>query len=237
MDYSPRTIALLTELLHPPVNQDVRPIQKLHNAMFEAGDPDYTSFAVTPQGAILANPGSQPHSVSQAAFPPDRIQFREEHSPLTVEAFAARVERLATALAQARQIPLFVGQQVTLRSLVNPRHHKDAFAFLRQGLLRFDDELEVFGASPNLYGLRLSFPGEAIDPGASGQAGPAAFALRIESYTADPRSLFLEAQATFGPVLATGELSVVAERIARVYEFLGVQALAFIQRFDQPQQA
>lgn len=234
MDYSPRTIALLTELLHPPTAPDPRPIQKLHNAMFEGGEPDYSSFAVTPMGPILANPGSQPGSVSQATFLSDRIQFREEHSPLTVEAFASRVMRLAGAAAEARNLGVFAGQQVTVRSLVNPRHHKDARAFLRSGLLRFGEELDIFGTSPQLYGLRFTFPGTASP---TGDAGAVMFALRIESYSADPRSLFLEAQATFGPLDTSGDLSPLANRIGQVYEFLSRQALAFVERFDQPQGA
>ena len=237
MEYSPRTIALLTELLHPPVAPDPRPVQKLHNAMFESGQPDYSSFAVTAQGPILANAGSHPGSVSQAAFNPDRIQFREELSALTIEAFADRVQRIASQAATARGVGIYMGQQVTVRSLVNPRNHRDALSFLRQGLLRFDDELDSFPSTPNLYGLRLSFPGNQAGQQGQDFAGAAAYGLRIESYTSDPRSLFLEAQATFGPATAGGDLAILGQRIARVYEFLGVQALAFIERFDQPQQA
>ena len=234
MDYSPRTIALLTELLHPPVAPDPRAIQKLHNSMFEAGEPDYTSFAVAPMGPILANPGTQQGSVSQAAFLADRIQFREELSPLTVEQFAARVGRIAGAVAQARNLSVFVGQQVTLRSLVNPKNHKDARSFLRQGLLRFGDELTLFGAEPQLYGLRFAFP---QGPGPQDSETPVLTNLRIESYHADHRSLFVEAQSTFGPVPASEELDVVAKRIDAVYEFLNLRALAFVERFDQAQDA
>ena len=204
--------------------------------MFESGRPDYSSFAVTAQGPILANAGTQPGSVSQASFNPDRIQFREELSPLTVEAFADRVQRIASQAASVRAVSLYVGQQVTLRSLVNPRNHRDALSFLRQGLLRLGGQLDSFPSDPNLYGLRLSFPGEGPS-GDSPATAAAAYGLRIESYTADPRSLFLEAQATFGPLPATGDLSAIGQRISQVYEFLGVRALAFIERFDQPQEA
>ena len=48
MIYTPRTIALVCELFHPPQQPDPAPIQRFHNAMFQSGDPLYSSFSVTP---------------------------------------------------------------------------------------------------------------------------------------------------------------------------------------------
>ena len=232
MDYQPRTVAYLCDLLHPPKEPDIRPIQRLHNRMFEAGTPTYATFAVTPLGPVLANPAPRPGAVSQAAFLPDRMQFREELGDSTEESFAYLVRDVASAAAPLREVSLFTGQQVTLRSLINPRHYPDSRAFLRDGMFGFGEELEALGRSPQLYGLRLAFPPE---PGAGSSV-----ALRLESYQQDPRSLYIEVQATYGPILVpTGEdtprLEILSRNILRTYSFLTERALPFIARFDARQ--
>lgn len=229
MEYPTRTIALLCELFHPPQPPDPRPIQRLHNAMFESGAPAYSSFAVTPGGPVLSNPVAQPGAASQVAFRPDRFQFREELGGMTCEAFGARVREMAEALVASRSIQVFTGQQVTLRSLVNPRNFKDARAFLKEGMFGFGQQTEVLGREPQLYGLRLLFPPEGDEPNA--------YALRIESYSNDPRSLFLENQGTFGPVIVGRGLAELEERVLQTYRFLLDRALPFVARFDARQEA
>ena len=231
MDYQPRTIAFHAELLHAPLSPDPRPVQKFHNEMFEGGRPVYASFAVTPVGPILANPGNRPGAVSQVACLADRLQFREELGGLTPEGFAERVQHVATRLASAAGIPLFTGQQVTLRSLVNPRRFRDAREFLKVAMFRFGGETEAFGREPALYGLRLLFPPAADEANA--------FALRIESYNSDTRSLFVETQGTFGPAPTASDpgSSALGERVLETYRFLLERALPFVARFDVRQEA
>jgi hypothetical protein len=229
MVYQPRTIALLCELFHPALAPDPRPIQRFHNEMFEAGDPAYSSFAVTPAGPVLSNPVATPGASSQVAFLSDRIQFREEMGSMTSDGFASRILQVAQKAAPLRGVQVFTGQQVTLRSLINPKTFKDTRAFLKQGMFRFDEQTEVLGREPQLYGLRLVFPPQGDDPNA--------FALRIESYNSDPRSLFVEIQGTFGPVLIGRGLEPLEERILATYQFLLGKALPFIARFDARQEA
>ncbi|MFT5051281.1 MAG: hypothetical protein ACI8QZ_002692 [Chlamydiales bacterium] len=230
MDYQPRTIALLTELHHPGQPTDPRPVQKLHNQMFEgATQPVYTSFAVTPVGPVLSNPVSRPGAVSQVAFLQDRFQFREELGSLTAESFGQRVREIAEQVAELRPIQVFTGQQITLRTLVNPRNFRDARTFLKEGMFGFAGQTEALGREPQLYGLRLVFPPEKKDSHA--------FAVRIESYSNDPRSLFVEIQGTFGPVLVARGLEALEARVLEAYEFLTRRVLAFVARFDARQEA
>ncbi len=229
MDYQQRTIAYLCELHHPPLAPDPRPIQKLHNEMYEGGDPPWSSFAVTPAGPVLSNPVSQPGAVSLAAFLADRIQFREEMGSLTYEDFAGRIRSIAEKVSERRGIQMFTGQTVTIRCLINPRTFRDSRAFLRQGMFRFAEEPEVLGRDPQLYGLRLVFP-----PGTN---SPDAFALRIESYNRDPRSLFLENQGTFGPLITGRGLVQIEENVRATYAFLRERAIPFVARFDARQEA
>lgn len=226
MSYPTRTIALLCELLHPPVAPDPRPIQRLHNEMFEGGQPPYAGFQVSALGPVLSNPVATPGGVSQVAFLADRLQFREERGSLTHETFAARVREIAERAAPLRGIPAYSGQQIILRSLVNPRTTADTRTFLRNRVFGFGDELDSLGRSAQLVGLRLGFGPETDEQNA--------FGLRIESYNPDPRSLYIEVQGSFGPVTTVGEgLGVLEENVLRTYHFLTGKVLPFLARFDR----
>lgn len=229
MLYTPRTIALISELYHPPQQPDPAPIQQLHNRMFQGPEPAYSSFTVTPQGAVLSNPVHQPGAASFAAFFADRFQFREELSSLTYDGFAARVRQIAEQVCQLRGIQVFTAHQVTIRTLVNPRHFKDSRAYLKQGMFGFDDEVEAFQREPQLYGIRLVFPAR------QGQAG--AYSLRIESFNNDVRSLYIENHGTFGPALVESGLESIEQNILDAYAFVTENTVRFISAFDAPTQA
>jgi hypothetical protein len=206
MSYNPRTVALVAELLHPPLAPEPAVVQRVHNRMYEEGNPPYSSFSVTPAGAVLSNPVAQPGASSYAAFLPDRFQFREELTSLTPDGFARQVREVSEMVLAARGIQVFTGQQVTVRTLVNPRHFKDSRVFLKQAMFGFGDETDSFGREPQLFGIRLAFPAE--------QGQSSAFALRIESCSNDPRSLYIENQAVFGPVLAEKGLAAIESNVS-----------------------
>ncbi len=242
MPYEPRTIALLCELLHPPMPQDPRPVQQLHNEMFQTGTPPYSSFAVTPMGPVLSNPDQSPGRISQVMFLPDQVQFREEQGHMTYETFAERVTGIAGEYAEARGIENYASQRITVRSLVVPFHKKDARAFLDQALFSSQETNEpgvspiqssrvqqAFGGPAALYGLRLAFE-DPQDPRAS-------IGLRVESYAADPRSVFIELQATHGPLEEHQGHEHLGQRVHDLYGFLETRTLPFIQSFDQAPKA
>ena len=229
MAYAPRTIALATELFHPPIQPDPAPVQRVHNRLFQEGEPAYKSFAVTPAGAVLSNPVTRPGAVSAASFLADRFQFREELGSATVEEFAARTRAVADLVAQeSGSVQVFTAQQVTLRTLVNPRFFNDSREFLKAGMFGFDDQVEDFGREPQLFGIRMVFP--------ASQEQPCAYSLRIESFSNDPRSVFIENQATYAPILVTLGLEAVERNVLDAYEFLVGRALRFLGRFDSRQE-
>lgn len=227
MNYAPRTIAFVCELLHPPQIPDPGPIQRLHNEMFSSGDPAYRSFAVGHQGTVLSNPVTRPGAVSSAEFLADRFRFREEFSSITVEEFGRRVLEISREVARLRGIQIFTAQVVTIRTLVNPRNFKDARSFLKEGMFGFEGEVEDFGRDPQLFGLRLVFP--------PAQDQPNAYTLRIESFANDPRSIFLENQGSFGPSVVARGLDSLEDCVQATYKFLVERALRFIGRFDARQ--
>jgi hypothetical protein len=224
MRYALRTIAYACELLHLPVPPEPRALQKVHNRMFESGDPPYRNFAVHREGVVLSNPTSQPQAVSSVSFLRDRIQFREELTGLTTEEFVRRVEGTSAQACPARDVQIFTAQVVTVRTLVNPKHFKDSREFLRQGVFGFGAELGDFGREAQLFGLRLVFP--------PGEKAPNAFTLRIESYAGDSRSLYLENQGSFGPVLLNRGLEALGANIEATYRFIVDRVLAFLGHFD-----
>ncbi|MDZ4774690.1 MAG: hypothetical protein SGI72_16320 [Planctomycetota bacterium] len=224
MLYTPRTIALLAELYHPPMMPDPAPIQRVHNQLYRDGDPPYSSFQVTNGGAVLSNPVQSPGASSLAAFLPDRFQFREELSSLTHDDFAARVRKVSAQVSAARRVPLFTSMHVTLRTLVNPRSYKDSRAYLKHGMFGFDDEMEAFGREPALLGIRLVFP--------AAEGHPESHSLRIESFSSDARSLFIEIVSSFGPIVPNNGLAEVEANILTSYRFITEQTMRFIGGFD-----
>lgn len=224
MSYPTRTIALLCELLHPPAPPDPRPIQRLHNEMFESGQPAYAGFQIGPMGPVLSNPVATPGGVSEVSFLSDRLQFREERGSLTHETFASQVREIAERSAPLRGIPVYAGQQIVLRSLVNPKTTTDTRVFLKNRVFGFGDELSKLGGAAHLVGLRLGFGPE--------ENGSSAFGLRIESYNPDPRSLYIEVQGSFGPI-PTQDLSAVEANVLSTYEFLTNKVLPFLGHFDR----
>ena len=229
MAYAPRTIAFVTELIHPPMRPDPAVIQRVHNELFQEPDPDYKSFAVTPGGAVLSNPVTRPGAVSSASFLADRFQFREELGSMTVDEFAALVRRISERVVHLAGIQVFTAQQVTIHTLINPRHYGDAREFLKQGMFGFGQETGDFGREPQLFGLRLVFPPSEEEPNAHG--------LRIESFNDDVRSVFVENQASYPPTLVARGLDSLEGNVLGAYAFLVERALTFVGRFDQRQEA
>ena len=89
MQYAPRTIAFLCELRHPPLPLDPAPIQKLHNSMFESGDPAYRSFQVAAEGATLSNTATQPGAVSSVSFLADRFLYASSYPFISATGYLA----------------------------------------------------------------------------------------------------------------------------------------------------
>ncbi len=222
--YAPRTIAFQSEIFHPLVEADPYRLQRLHNEQFQGAAPAYTDFALLQNGAMLSNPVTRPGAISSASFTQDRIVFREELSHLTVDEFARRVRTMTESACTALGVQVLTAHQVTLRTLVNTRHWRDSRNFLKEAMFGFDGQEGEFAREPQLYGLRLVFPPSESEPNAH--------ALRIESFHGDPRSLFLENQASFPPLLVARGLEGLEQHVQETYSFLVERALAFVGRFD-----
>lgn len=230
MSYGLRSIAFVAELIHPPVKHDPQSLQKLHSLLFSSAVCSYRDFKLTPIGAVLSNsvggvPGTPVSSVNVLG---DRIQVREEQTGLSREDFGARLEHLARAVLTNLPVGMFVAQQFAVRSVLN-LHGGDARSFMLKTVFGFDEALlEAFGNAPSLAGLRLAFPPPS--------PGEGLFNVRIESFTKDNRSVFLENVATYGTPVNLDQLDRLSERFEATYEYLQDRMVGFVSLFDAEEQ-
>lgn len=228
MSHALRSIAFGAELIHPPVQHDPRTLQALHAELFGDAECAYRDFKLLAGGAMLSNAfGGLPGTpVSSLTLLPDRIQVREEQTGAGSDDFERRIEGIArTALSNLPMAVLLV-QQYVVRAVVNPDSTDDARAFMLRDVFGFDEQvLAPLVETPTLAGLRLAFPPRAADAGI--------FNVRLESFSQDNRSLFLETIGTFSRPVQKGDVEPVGERFGATYAFLEDRLLGFVHRFDR----
>jgi hypothetical protein len=227
MSQALRSIAFVAELIHPPVKHDGKALQKLHNSLFDSSVCSYRDFKLNPGGALLSNaagglPGSPVSAVSILA---DRVQVREEQTGLAPGEFQVRIEYLARAVLTELNVNMFVAQQFAVRSVINTAGGVDSRAFILSSMFGFQEsQLYGFERKPSLAGLRLAFPPADNSDGM--------FNIRVESFTKDSRSLFLENVGTFGSPVNVEGLATLGERFDATYEFLTERLTGFVSQFD-----
>jgi len=226
MSYDPRTIAFLAEVLFQPVTLQAERVQQIHNSLFGRRELAYQNFQIAQDGIHLSNLVQSPGSVSVATFLPDRIVLREELRSTTVEDFATRLVNVTSVAFQTLGIQTTVAQQFVVRSLVNPRQWASSTELMAQSMLaRGSDALAAFGRPVQAMGLRLTFPQV---PG-QGEM----FNLRLETWTQDPRSLWIENTGSFASATSADNLPVLSNYLYATYRFLTQKACAFLELFDQ----
>jgi hypothetical protein len=153
------------------------------------------------------------------------VQVREEQTGLSREEFETRVGHLAKAVLGALPIKVFLAQQYAVRSVINPHTTADAREFMLRTLFGLDETLlSCFPAAPSLAGLRLAFP--------PAEDGNGIFNVRVESFSSDNRSLFLETVGTFGQPVQPDAIDSLVQRFEATYDFQQEQLVAFVSQFD-----
>lgn len=225
MDYPIRSIAFQAELIHAPRQHSPQSLQKIHAASFEDSSIRYQNFQLVPGGAVLSNPQTNAGMISMASFLADRVQVREEMSGIGQDDFRERLQQLAGLASNHLGVDQFLMQNYVVRSLVNPRSFHDSREFMSRSLLNMEEEdLSCLQRIPQILGVRLVFP-EMPD-----QVG--VYNIRIESYAAEPRSLFLENVGTFRTPVAPSDEEAVAAGFNQTYEYLDSNLVEFIAQFD-----
>jgi hypothetical protein len=227
MTHGLRSIAFVSELIHPPVRHEPKSLQKLHSALFDKPGCSYRDFKLVAGGAQLSNAASNVvgHPVSVVNLLADRVQVREEQTGASKDEFAERLMALAECALEVLPMQLFMVQQFAVRAVVNPQAGDDARAFMLQTVAGFDENLmSAFPAMPSLVGMRFTFPPSEQDQ--------AVYNVRLESFSQDNRSLFLENVGTFGRPVVASELSRINDRFDATYAFLQDHVIQFVEQFD-----
>lgn len=227
MSYEPRTIAFGAEILHAPIAIESATVQSIHNSLYQRDGVGYQNFQVSKDGIHLSNPSQTPGTISTATYLPDRIVIREEFRPCTVEEFATRVVNVGAASYQFLGVGTSLAQQFWVRTLVNPRHSTDSRAFVAERFLAGGgDALSPFGRKLHSMGLRYTF--------LAGENQPGMFNLRVEPWTQDHRSLWVEVVGQFTEPVTTANLPDISNHLYSTYEFMTGPTLEFVAQFDHP---
>ncbi|MBI4882069.1 MAG: hypothetical protein HY812_20770 [Planctomycetes bacterium] len=225
MDYPLRSIAYLAELIHIPRQHKPADLQKIHSLAFSDERCQYQNFALIPGGATLSNPQAQANMVSAASFLPDRVQVREEMSGISREDFQQRVERLSELALEVLEVQHFLVQNFIVRSLVNAQNYSDSREFLSRAVLNMvEEDFACLERMPQIVGLRLVFPQTSENRGM--------FNIRVESYAAEPRSLFIENVGVFRSVVNRSNVADLTSNFFATYDYIDENIVDFIAQFD-----
>lgn len=225
MDYPIRSIAFQAELIHAPRKHGAPSLQKIHAATFADSTCQYQNFAIVPGGAVLSNPQTAANRVSMASFLADRVQVREEMTGISRDDFRERLESLAGYAVSELGVDQFLVQNYVVRSLVNPRSFTDSREFMSRSLLNMEDEdLACLERAPQILGVRMVFP--PPDP------SQGIYNVRVESYAAEARSVFLENIGTFRVQVTAEHLDVIGQGFDQTYDFVDSNMVEFIAQFD-----
>ncbi len=225
MDYPLRSIAYLAELIHPPKQHQPADLQRVHSLAFGDDRCQYQNFTLIPGGAALSNPQTQVNMVSSATFLPDRLQVREEISGISREDFQDRVARLCGLSFQILNVGQFLIQNFIVRSLVNARNFYDSREFISRSLLNMEEEdFACLQRLPQIMGVRMVFPQTDENRGM--------FNIRVESYAAEPRSIFIENVGIFKSVINQNNLSDLTSNFFATYDYIDGNVVDFISQFD-----
>jgi hypothetical protein len=221
-----RTIALLAEVVFPPRELRAQDVQTIHNELYTNPRFCYQNFAVGNGGIQLSNIPMRPGWISTANFLPDRIQVREELTGATVEDFKERFAIVIGKAIQRLSITQTGAAQCAVRALTNPRCFTDSRDYIARGIGRIEAAaMQSFGRPASSLGFKMFFPQTSTHGNF--------FALRIESFQEDPRSLFLENVGTFTQLQLPDGLRNLGNCMQETYDFLQTSTCEFLSRFDR----
>jgi len=229
MSYDLRSISYLAELIHPPVQHDVAQLQQLYRGFSEPRTAaPYLNFNVVPGGAQLGNAVAKGAS-STATFLPDRVQVFEQHTAVAPEDFVQRTMAVAQAALASLSLQVFLTSQFVVRALINPVHIHDTRELIGARMCNFaDGGMSGFERKPNVFGVRLAFP---QDPSS---VQTSLFNVRIESFNADVRSLFIENSGVFPVPMVAQQLDRIGDDFRTTYDFIQSDVARLVAHFDRP---
>ncbi len=221
----PRTIALIVELIHLPMQHAIGKLRNLYTQL--CTECEFENFTRRPGGARIERPASEEAGLSRLTFSPDRVQFTEEGGLLTLDSFCRRLEVIMERTMDQLGIPLFLMEQCTVRSVVTPGAYKSASDFIGARLTNVASaDLSLLGRHANVFGFRLVVPPTPEHRNS--------YNVRIEVYARDPKSLYLENVGTFRQPVNRGDLSALTGAMQEAGTFVSERLCPFLSLFDVP---
>jgi hypothetical protein len=220
-----RTISLLAELIHIPVKHPFDRLREVYNQV--SSSCGYDNCIRLPNGARLERSPGEGEEVSTLTFLNDRVQMVEDNLASSLDGVGRKLTGVLERAMPALGIPFFLVQQFTVRGIANPNSYKNASEFIGCSLFRIrDEDVETFERPTSIFGLRLVFPPT--------KNHPHNFNVRIEAYTRDPKSVYLENVGVFKNPVEFQKLEALQKNLELTAEFLSTNVCKFLSQFDRP---
>ncbi len=221
----PQTISRILEFFHLPMQHHQEALRSVYLHVSQSCG--YDNFSRLPDGARLATAEGEGVGSSSITFHKDRMIFREDFVPATLDEFLKRVEESLDKSVRELNIPVLIARNLTFRALIGLPSGQLAPKFLSDHLFRVDDQhLAACGQPGQLVGFRLQFAPK--DPRLE-----AHHQVRIESYGRDPQSLFVEDIGTFKIPVQGQDWKRLAWEAREVEKFLLEKISHFLSQFGE----
>lgn len=220
----PRTITLLTELVHLPQVHSAEKLREVYNEVCRTCG--YENFLRVQGGARIERADADGGGTSQLTFLADRLQLSEDHTGLSVEQFGKKIVAVLTKAMPTLGIPFLLVQVCTVRAIATPNSFRSAGEYLARSVFRVQpDDLQALKRPTSVFGFRLVFP-----PTAQATHN---FNVRVECYARDARSLYLENVGTFKQPIQAGNIGEVEKNLQVTSDFLTENVVRFLSIYDR----
>ena len=220
----PRTISLITELIHLPVVHAPEKLREVYNEVCRTCG--YENFFRIQGGARIERREPEGEAFSQLTFLGDRIQVTDDHTGISVEQFGKKTAAVLTAALPVLGIPLIIVQQTTVRITAMPNSFKSAPEYLARSVFKIRaEDLEPLARPTSVFGFRLVFPPTPQQP--------QNYNVRIECYVRDGKSLYIENVGTFKAPIQPSTIDQVEKNLQMTSDFLVENVVKFLSVFDR----
>ncbi len=219
----PRTISLLAELIHIPAKQSIEKLRDVYNQVSTSCG--YDNFIRLPNGARIERGQGEGEEVSTMTFLHDRIQMVEDNMTGSVEQAGKKLVAVLQKAMPGLGIPFFLVQQFTVRAIATPNSYKNASEFIGRSLFRIrEEDVAVLARPTNIFGMRLVFPPT--------KNHLQHFNVRIEAFTRDPQSVYLENVGMYKMPIELARLEELRKYLDQTSEFLSANICNFLSQYD-----
>ena len=220
----PRTVSLISEFVHIPVNHSADKLRAVYNDVCSTCG--YEDFTRLQGGARIERRDPEGQGFSRVNLLRERIQITEDHTGITVDQFAKKAVAVLSAVLPSLEIPVLLVQQNTVRVISTPNNFGSAAEYLARSVFKIGDEqLQPFGRPTNVFGFRLVFP--------IVKDHPENFNVRVESYVRDAQALYIENVGTFKTPIQHSTLKTVEDNLSSTSEFIVDRVVHFLSQYDR----